>query len=300
MEEEARQRAEERLQKLEEERKRRIEEARKKMAEEEKKRKEEIQRIAAEAEKAVSQPKEQRTESTPKDLPNTTDDDIDLLGGLSEASSVIDLREEEEKRQRQLEKQKQQNKLKDSGARKDPSRIVTTRTGSFGETEAAHRDLPTRGRVDESVDRYLDDQNLSVRVVKHGQTDGVYLFGSRIMKTALEQNLIIVISDKKRRDISTWISECEKTEMLRARGMDSAMQAVNMMNAGLMSMNPEKSPTTKNNNNKNNDNNSKKPPPPALLPAPQPKPASTPAPQPPKPASQPKPASAPAPAKVKG
>jgi hypothetical protein len=251
MEEEARKRAEERLQKLEEERKRRIEEARKKMAEEENRRKEEIQRRAAEEE---SQRTPQENVNNNGTVMNTLgDDDIDLLGGLSETSSVVDLREQQQQQQ-QREKQLQHSQQRQTQKNKE---ATSNRDNTNSRTD--HRDSPQRGTIDEAVDRYLDGMDLSVPVLKHGNVDGVYRFGARIMKTQLDQQKIYVVtSGNKRTEISTWIFQFEKTEMLRSKGFDSALHVITMMNA----TNPPvpKSDTTSNTNTNTTNNTLKQQP----------------------------------------
>jgi len=249
MEEEARKRAEERLQKLEEERKRRIEEARKKMAEEENRRKEEIQRRAAEEERS---PQENANNNT---VTNTLgDDDIDLLGGLSETSSVVDLREQQQQQQ-QREKQLQHSQQRQTQKNKE---VTSNRDNSNSRTD--HRDSPQRGKVDEAVDRYLDGLDLSVPVLKHGNVDGLYRFGARIMKTQLDQqNIFVVTSGNKRTEISTWIFQFEKTEMLRSKAFDSALHVITMMNATnppapKSNSTPDKNKIDKTANNDNNNN----------------------------------------------
>jgi len=134
--------------------------------------------------------------------------------------------------------------VKEGGAR-HTSGPVTINTGDT----SAHRDLPQRGSIDEAVDRYLDGVDLSVQVVKQGRVDGVYVFGARIMRTELEQHKIFVVNGKKKTEISTYIFQFEKTEMLRARGLDSAMQAMNVINVGVISMQPIQ-PSNNNNTKK--------------------------------------------------
>jgi len=167
-----------------------IEEQKKQMAEEERRTKEEKEL----ARKIPLQPAGKQTA--------LTIDDIDLLGGLIE--------EEEEERMDALFSPVRQSDFHSPRPSSDANK--------------SHRLSPQRGPIDESVDNLLDTLTTAVPIKKQGRTDGVYLFGARIMRISKSRTgELTVIVGANKLQISEFLKKYEKTEVVRIRGLQSAL-----------------------------------------------------------------------------
>jgi len=105
-------------------------------------------------------------------------------------------------------------------------------------SSSLHRNLPQRGSIDVLVDDFLDQQSLDIEVKKNGKNDGVYLFGSRLMKICVKEgHLLVVLSQQNRIDISTFILKYEKVEKMRLRGLQAAMSVCTMFGSSSQTVN---------------------------------------------------------------
>jgi len=237
MEDQARKRLEEQRTKAEAERKQKIEEARIKLQLEEEQRKkaevEEQERRKLNEIKIVSTTiSSPSIHSTKKNIAKVVNpEDFDLLGGLSDEEI-----EEEQQQQTQFSKHHQQHTGKTTTTLNSVAPNV-----SSGSTKK-HRDKPQRGPVDVIVDQYFDSVLLSVPVIKQGKNDGFYLFGSRLIKIAYNENFnnsnnfdninVIIGNHHHLILISEFISKFERIEVLKLKGLSSAKAACNLMSIG--------------------------------------------------------------------
>jgi len=88
-----------------------------------------------------------------------------------------------------------------------------------------HRNSPQRGPIDESVDNFLDTLPIpAVPIKKQGKTDGIYLYGARIMRvSASRTGELSVIVGTNKLQISDYFNKYERTEIVRMKGLQSAL-----------------------------------------------------------------------------
>jgi len=98
---------------------------------------------------------------------------------------------------------------------------------SGGLRQPRHRDLAARGPIDTVVDMYLDQHHevLLVPVYKYGRRDGVYMFGTRLMKTRTVDNNIFVGSGGHGVGIRDFTTKFGRVESVKLRGLQSASAA---------------------------------------------------------------------------
>jgi len=238
MEEQARKRLEEQRTKMELERKQKIEEARIKLqlaeeeqrkkeeAEEEERRQAQLKQLQGRLHPAAATTASISMASTSGKAPTTTDsNDFDLLTtGLDDLD--IDDVESSSATKAMKSQQVRTHRATDSAA------IISSRT---------HRNIPKRGPLDEFVDVYLDSMEPpSVAIVKYGKNDGVYLFGSRLMKITAassstrghKDRTVHVLAGNQQIPLEDFISKFEKVETMRLKGLKSAQAACNMLLSG--------------------------------------------------------------------
>jgi len=89
---------------------------------------------------------------------------------------------------------------------------------------APHRQSEQRGPLDASVDEKLDSVHSTVSITKSGKNDGVYLFGTRMMKTKLgkDYNDPRVIIGSTLMPIEQFVRKFERVESVKLRGIMSA------------------------------------------------------------------------------
>jgi len=93
-----------------------------------------------------------------------------------------------------------------------------------------HLNLPQRGKIDQAVDAFLDSISYSVPIRKRGTMDGTYLFGCRIVKLQLSSsNLPVVALGNQKLSFQEFIERYEKVELLRERGLKSAVSTQTML-----------------------------------------------------------------------
>eukprot|EP01118_Nematostelium_gracile_P007892 TRINITY_DN258_c0_g1_i6.p1 TRINITY_DN258_c0_g1~~TRINITY_DN258_c0_g1_i6.p1 ORF type:complete len:205 (-),score=62.18 TRINITY_DN258_c0_g1_i6:91-705(-) len=91
-----------------------------------------------------------------------------------------------------------------------------------------HRNLPSRGAIDELVDAFFDRTTVGVSVKKNGRKDGVYLFGQRVIKVESDGVNIFVCNAGKKQSMSDFITKFEAVEIVRAKGLQSAIHVCAM------------------------------------------------------------------------
>lgn len=226
-EQEKRKRLEEQVQKKleaerqkETERQRQSEEKRRQLEEEERKRYEEQeQKRNKSADVGITEFVPAKTEA----------DTIDLLGGLTDDEEEVEVVPRHEP---QLAKRQQQSWEKQEAKEFKPQQP--------GYAAVEHRDQPQRGNLDVVADNYFDDAVLSVSVKKTSKTDGVYLFGARVMKLQIQNGqLVVAISPKNKMNLDDFIAKFDRVEALRAKGLQSALNMCTML--GGMKQTPVKS-----------------------------------------------------------
>jgi len=101
-------------------------------------------------------------------------------------------------------------------------------SGSLNESEHSylsdfqqkiHREKVSRGKLDDLVDDALDSVFTENMITKLGKKDGVYLFGTRIMKTKVATGEIAALVGNKSFTISDYVNKFEKIELLKKKGM---------------------------------------------------------------------------------
>jgi len=101
-------------------------------------------------------------------------------------------------------------------------------SGSINESEHSflsdfhqkiHREKASRGKLDDLVDDALDSVFTENMITKLGKKDGVYLFGSRIMKTKVSTGEIIALVGNKSFTIYDYINKFERIELLKKKAM---------------------------------------------------------------------------------
>lgn len=226
-------RADDRRNKIEEERKKRIEEDKKKSEERRKAQEEELKRleklnadmlnnIANNDYSFLTSNNEFQTKST--DIIDKPSDFIDLLGGESDIESASDSESDGEygiSSKFQSRSQQQQ--------RQDISRKSNVQPGLV---QSQHRLAPQRGKIDELTDDYLDKLLFEVKLPlrKHGNRDGTYMYGMRIMKVTLINNRVPSVSaGKDNLSLEEFISKFEKVELTRRQGLESGLVVARMM-----------------------------------------------------------------------
>jgi len=226
-EEEARRKAEEEARKKTKElelKKRAEEEARKKMEakmEEERKRKEEMEK-KKEAEK-LQKKKQEEEEKRRRDEEEKK-------------------RREEEKLQTEVEIVKQRItehrtlQLEDLlGEYSDEEEKINNTKEQYSSSDSttgemrSHREANSRGHLDESVDNQLDRIQYSIPLKKYGKKDGFYLFGTRIMKTQLNNGSVVVTVGNATMTISDFVAKFEKVESTKLRGLSGAQTVCSML-----------------------------------------------------------------------
>jgi len=213
-EEEVRRAAEERKKKMEADRRRqleeqalRAEEERRKLEEEKRKQEEEQQKIIDETKK--SEPVLQIAAST------HVQPTYDLLGG-----SVGEMSE---------------NNEDDHHHDHNREETYSNYTNDLYSVDsyAPHRQAGQRGPLDASVDDKLDSLHSTVKITKSGKNDGVYLFGTRMMRTKLgkDNNNPQVIIGSTLMPIEQFVRKFEKVESVKLRGIMSAGPLIQFMTA---------------------------------------------------------------------
>jgi len=223
--------------KQEQERRKRLDEQVQKKLDTEKQRADERQRQSEEKRRQLEEESEQKRQlARSSDVgfsefaPARTEvDTIDLLGGLTddEDEEVIP-RDEPQlgKRAHQLPWDQKQE-----AREAQPQRS--------GVASSLHRGLPQRGNVDAIADQFFDNALISVPIKKTSKTDGVYLFGSRIMKLQLQDGgLVVAIAPKNKMALDAFIAKFEKVETLRAKGLQAAFNVCTMLGSKPVSVNP--------------------------------------------------------------
>ena len=111
-----------------------------------------------------------------------------------------------------------------------PSRISATPIESWRRCVIVLSLNFQRGPIDAAADNYFDSVSLSVEVKKNGRNDGVYVFGSRIMKIQSDSGSLVgkffrcidssvVNAPKTRVTVDDFIAKFERTEALRLKGL---------------------------------------------------------------------------------
>jgi len=95
-----------------------------------------------------------------------------------------------------------------------------------------HRQAAQRGPLDASVDNKLDSLHSTVNITKSGKNDGIYLFGTRIMKTKIgKDNEPQVIIGSTLMPIEQFVRKFERVESTKLRGIMSAAPLIQFMTA---------------------------------------------------------------------
>jgi len=94
-----------------------------------------------------------------------------------------------------------------------------------GVSSSRHRDLPQRGPVDIVADEWFDGvSHLRVAVKKSARLDGVYLFGTRVIKLKLEHGqLYVTITPKNVMTLAAFVERFDRVEALRVKGLNAAI-----------------------------------------------------------------------------
>jgi len=223
---------EERRRKQEEDEVRRAAEDRKKKMEAERRRQLEEQALKAEEErKRLEQEKKQKEEEELKALDEFKKSEpvlqiavsshpqpsYDLLGGEAAEDH------EEETPQHHHHHQHQ--------AQYDTTEDVYSNYSEFGSVNAYHRQIPSRGQLDSLVDDKLDSIPTVTRITKTGKTDGVYLFGTRIMKTKLDKAEVKVLLGASLMPIDQFVTKFDRVESTKMRGLMSAVPMIQFISA---------------------------------------------------------------------
>jgi len=94
----------------------------------------------------------------------------------------------------------------------------------------SHRSAPQRGPLDAKVDIFFDSVPVNVTVKKIGNIDGVYLFGSRMMKIRIQNDkLIVTLGPKNILPIDQFVSKFERVETIRMKGLNAALNVCTML-----------------------------------------------------------------------
>jgi len=188
-----------------EERKKRLAEQARKKIEDAKAQAEEEKRMLKEEERKRIEQQKKIEESQPVQQIQT----IDLLGGL------ID--EDEPQEYSPFEFQKQWDANDEALSE---SQIINN----------SHRSAPQRGPLDAKVDIFFDSVPVNVTVKKIGNIDGVYLFGSRMMKIRIQNDkLIVTLGPKNILPIDQFVSKFERVETIRMKGLNAALNVCTML-----------------------------------------------------------------------
>jgi len=225
---------EEELRKKEIENKKRAEERSRRIEEERKKRLDEMMK-RQEEKKVEIVPVEENNSKEPIESMNFVSRDrleaqpipdfIDLLGGAADEDW-----EPRKNNSRSQQKSRQLTHSYDDASNDDASDRSSRGSNSF----AQHRLTPQRGRIDEMTDDILDSINwLEVPLKKQGKSDGVYLYGQRVMKIAINRNNgtpQVVLNPTQQMGIEDFLQKFMKCEKVRMKGLQSAIFMSRMMN----------------------------------------------------------------------
>lgn len=136
---------------------------------------------------------------------------FDLLGGLLEDEETEEIHSRSNRNSRKERSQNRSERSKSSSHHE-----IST---SF----KSHRSKSSRGPLDEKIDSILDKINYSVPITKQNKMEGVYIFGSRIMRIKEEKDKLFVIQGSKKYSIEEFIAKFEKVELVRLKGLQSGL-----------------------------------------------------------------------------
>eukprot|EP01119_Soliformovum_irregulare_P003074 TRINITY_DN13372_c0_g1_i1.p1 TRINITY_DN13372_c0_g1~~TRINITY_DN13372_c0_g1_i1.p1 ORF type:complete len:291 (+),score=104.99 TRINITY_DN13372_c0_g1_i1:180-1052(+) len=92
---------------------------------------------------------------------------------------------------------------------------------------------PIRGPIDEYIDSLLDRFQPQVPIKRTGKKDGVYVYGSRMMRAAtnFDDDGYVMVTPQKKVDLQAFMQQYEKVETVRLQGLQAAMGMCSMLNA---------------------------------------------------------------------
>jgi hypothetical protein len=98
------------------------------------------------------------------------------------------------------------------------------------EATSFHRAGVQRGPIDAKFEDALDYYGTDVKTVKNGKKDGVYLFGTRIVKAELNSlGDVVVPLGKDKLRVMEFLDKFSKVEKLKLRGLAAAGPLCNFM-----------------------------------------------------------------------